>query len=171
MRHAGRGGLPLTGALVAVKAAEFHVAGEGVVLHAAGLGSCVAVMLYDAAARVTGLAHVMLPAAPTQRRCDFKPAKYADTAVPLLQTQMRHAGARGVLVAKLVGGSRMFGSLLGSGVNIGERNVEAAREALRRAGIPVLGEDVGGEYGRSVHVESAAFRVIVTSLSRGKREI
>lgn len=156
---------------IEVRAAEFGVASEGTMLHAAGLGSCVALVLFDPMSRVAGLAHIMLPVAPPEKGVVAKPAKFADTAVPLLQRQMRYAGARGALVAKLVGGARMFGSLLGSGANIGERNVQATREALRLAGIPVLGEDVGGDFGRSVYVDSRTFRVIVDSLVRGRREI
>jgi chemotaxis protein CheD len=153
-----------------VNVADFGVARGRGRLVTSGLGSCVALALFDRRECVAGLAHILLPAAlpgPGTPRA----AKFADLAVPMLVLEMRRAGATGPLTAKLVGGSRMFGSLLASGVNMGERNVAATRSALRAARIPVVGEDVGGEYGRSIVVDVATFTVHVTSLQRGARVI
>jgi chemotaxis protein CheD len=76
---------------------------------------------------------------------------------------MRALGARQhEIVAKLVGGASMFTALLpASGLQIGERNLIATRAALAEAGIPIVGEDVGGEHGRSVrfHVDSGVVGV------------
>ena len=55
-----------------------------------GLGSCVAIVLYDAAARVGGLAHVLLPS-PALSRQDSNPAKFPQTAVPRLLELMAAA--------------------------------------------------------------------------------
>lgn len=155
---------------VSVDVADFAVRrGEGT-LTTTGLGSCVAVMLHDASAAVTGLAHVLLPSSRVARG-PARPAKFADEAVPCLVDEMRRAGGHGPLQAKLVGGARMFGTLLSSGVNMGERNLEAVRTALEAAGIPVLAEDVGGEHGRNVEVDVATFAVRVTSLQRGDRAL
>ena len=45
------------------------------------LGSCVGVVLYDRAAKLGGLAHIVLPSA---RGAVDHPGKYADTAIPAL---------------------------------------------------------------------------------------
>lgn len=136
-----------------------------------GLGSCVAIVLYDAAARVAGLAHVLLPNEKYSRDRS-RPAKFAESAVPHLVTEMRRVGASGSLTARLVGGASMFGALLsGSGVNMGERNVSAARAALARARIPLVAEDVGGDYGRSVALCVASGSLVVRSVQRGTREL
>ena len=82
---------------------------------------------------------------------------------------MRRHGATGPLVARLVGGARMFGALLSSGTNMGQRNIEAVRRSLAALRIPVVAEDVGGEYGRSVRVDAATGLVRVRSLSGGDR--
>jgi chemotaxis protein CheD len=155
---------------IVVNVADFAVtAGHGR-LYTAGLGSCVAIALHDAKAGVAALAHVLLPSAAMRRGTEAaRPAKFADEAVPLLLREMRRLGASGPLTAKLVGGSRMFGSLLSSGVNMGERNIEAARRALVQAGVCIVAEDVGGEFGRNVLVDVATFRVRVSSLERGDR--
>ena len=80
------------------------------------------------------------------------PAKFPETAVPfLIQRLLPLGAARNRLVAKLAGGASMFAQLMSPGsVQMGERNIVASRAALREVGIPVVGEAVGGERGRTV---------------------
>jgi chemotaxis protein CheD len=52
------------------------------------------------------------------------------------------------------------------GLNMGERNLRAARAALEKVGIPILGEAVGADYGRSVRFTPAEGRTLVTSVGR-----
>jgi chemotaxis protein CheD len=135
------------------------------------LGSCVAIALWDERARVAGLAHVLLPDAALSRVHDM-PARFPASAVPALVAAMAEAGAPGPYVARLVGGASMFRALLEQGgVNVGARNVEAARRALDAAGIPCVAEDVGGEHGRSVFFHAASGRLQVRSLAVGDREL
>lgn len=143
--------------------------GEGT-LSTIGLGSCVAILLYDADARVGGLAHVLLPDADSGRD-RANPARYASTALPVLVKEMTALGAvPGRLTARLAGGASMFANLVPKGtVTIGTRNVDAAREVLAAAGIPLVGEDVGQDHGRSVYLSVADGRVEVRSLARGTR--
>jgi chemotaxis protein CheD len=116
-----------------------------------GLGSCVAVILDDRDARVGGVAHVVLPN-PALSRDHSNPARFAETAVPMLLGEMLRAGAtRGRIEARLVGGASLFAALTPPGtVQIGQRNVAACRTALEKAGIRIVREAVGGELGRSV---------------------
>lgn len=143
--------------------------GEGT-LSTLGLGSCVAIVLYDAEARVGGLAHVLLPE-PAMSRLRDNPARFPETAVPALIERMRALGAEPRRVtARLVGGASMFSSLLPRGApTIGGRNIENARKALRDAGITITGEDVGLEHGRSVYLHLADGQLEVRSLARGSR--
>jgi chemotaxis protein CheD len=147
-----------------VNIGDFAIAGGEAVLSTAGLGSCVALVLHDELSGIAGLAHILLPEAAAGVTSSH-PAKFADTAVVLLASEMRRHGASGSLVAKLAGGARMFASLLSSGVNMGQRNIDATRAALDLLGIPVVAEDVGGEYGRSVRVNATTGRVEVRSLT------
>lgn len=121
-----------------------------------GLGSCVAIMLYDKDAKVGGMAHVLLPSRSLARDSS-NPAKFPETAVPLLLQRMAQLGAdpRRV-VAKLAGGASMFAALMTPGtIQMGERNVVASRNALRDAAISITGEAVGGAQGRSVRFHLA----------------
>ena len=157
---------------VRVKVADFAVGRNGdTVITTLGLGSCVAIALYDPATRVGGLAHVLLPSENMARDRSNR-AKFPSAAVPLLLAEMRGLGSQSGVAARLVGGASMFASLLATGgVNIGERNVAASRAALAAAGVPVLGEDVGGDYGRSVYFHLADGRIEVHSLKAGRRVI
>lgn len=151
-----------------VRVAEFAIARSPDVLATVGLGSCVAIALWAGDARIAALAHVLLPDESMSRDTGNR-AKFATTAVPLLLDAMRRAGARGALVAKIAGGSSMFAALLSTaGMNVGERNVAAVRRALHASRVPIIGEDVGGDFGRSVYVHAETGVVIVRSLRRGE---
>src|SRR5262249_58279330 len=84
---------PVTGPIceIRVRVADYAVAATGTIT-TIGLGSCVAITLYDAAARVGGLAHVLLPS-ETLSRDRSNPAKFAVTVVPLLVSEMAKLGA------------------------------------------------------------------------------
>jgi chemotaxis receptor (MCP) glutamine deamidase CheD len=50
--------------------------------------------------------------------------------------EMRKLGASARITAKIAGGASMFGQLVnGTGINVGERNIVATREALAAAKI------------------------------------
>ena len=90
--------------------------------------------------------------------------------VRLRLARMRKRGAWGRPIAKIVGGASMFSSLLpSSGINMGERNVEATKRVLRLAEIPLVDSDTGGEHGRSVYFHLTDGRVVVKSLRMGER--
>ena len=152
-----------------MRVADDAVGARGDVLTTVGLGSCVAILLHDPAARVGGLAHVLLPNDALARAGGSR-AKFANTAVPLLLEEMAAAGAGRRVTARIVGGASMFAALLqAGGVNMGERNVAETVRALDRAGVPLVGRDTGGDYGRSVTLDVATGRVEVRSLKRGTR--
>ena len=154
---------------IRVKVADYAVAATGSIV-TIGLGSCVAIVLYDPGSRVGGLAHVLLPN-EAMSRDQSNPAKFPTTAVPLVLDEMRRLGARIERVhAKIVGGASMFGNLMpAGGINIGERNVTAVREVLAVTNVPIIAEDTGSDYGRSVYLFLADGRVEVRSLRKGAR--
>ena len=153
-----------------VRMGEYAVGQWEGTLVALGVGSCGAAILLDRGARVGGIAHVVLPAASLSRLHD-KPARSAETAIPLLVGAMKAAGADiQRVVARLVGGASMFAGLLPAGtVPMGERNLLAVRAALRAAGIPVVGESVGDSVGRSVWFDVARCSVLVRSVGQEDR--
>jgi chemotaxis protein CheD len=119
-------------------------------LVAYGLGSCVAICLFDAASQVAGMAHVVLPGAdPT----GVANGKYARSALPAMisKMQLQGAGDPRRYVARLAGGAQIL-TLGGTGTlpRIGEQNGIAVQEALQSYGISLKGADLGGSKGRSV---------------------
>ncbi len=155
-----------------VRVADARAAAAGGRLVTLGLGSCVAIILHDATAQVGGLAHVLLPS-PTLSRDRANPARYPETAVPHLVQELTALGAAPErLRARLVGGASMFASLSSPGVaQMGERNVQASRDALKAARIPLVAEDTGRDYGRSVYFDVADGRVEVRTVQHGSREL
>jgi len=148
-----------------VKVAEWAVEQGDGVLVTLGLGSCVAIMLHDAQSQAGAMAHVLLPSRSLARD-STNHAKFPDTAVPLLVDRLKRLGADPRrLVAKLAGGASMFSQLVTPGtIQMGERNVLAARSVLRAAGIPIMRESVGGERGRSIRFYVGDGRVEVRSV-------
>ncbi len=157
-----------SGPEILVRLGVIAIASGGETLVALGLGSCVAVLLHDQELQVGGLAHVLLPSQSLSRDRS-NPARTADTAIPAIAEQMRQRGASSQrLVARMVGGASMFADLLAAGtVHVGERNVAACRLALRREGIPVIAEAVGGNHGRSVWFDVGRGLVTVRSVHGG----
>lgn len=156
---------------IRVKVADLAVATGRTTVSTLGLGSCIAILVHAPRAQVGGLAHVLLPDESLARERG-NPAKFATTAVPMLIAEMTARGARGPIIAKLVGGASMFTSLLpAGGGNMGERNARAARQALARAGVPVVAEDTGGDFGRSVYLDVSDGRVRIRALGRGEYEL
>jgi chemotaxis protein CheD len=133
-----------------------------------GLGSCVAIVLHDAAARVGGLAHVLLPS-PALSRVDANAAKFPQTAVPrLLELMAKQGASPRRITGRLVGGASMFAALAPPGtIQMGERNLVASRQVLNAHGIPLVGEAVGGDYGRTVRLRVADGEVEVSSVAHG----
>jgi chemotaxis protein CheD len=154
---------------IRVKVADYAVAAEGVIA-TIGLGSCVAIALYDPTAHIGGLAHILLPD-ESMSRDRSNPAKFPATILPIVLEEMRRLGASKRRVrAKIAGGSSMFANLLAqNSINIGERNVASVRSVLAASKIPVVGEDVGSDHGRSVYLFMADGRVEVRSLRKGTR--
>ena len=158
----------MTGRELVVKVADLQVGGTGDRLVTVGLGSCIAIVLYDPAAKVGGLAHVLLPS-PALSRPDGNPAKSPHTAVPRLLELMTERGASPRRVtARLVGGASMFAALSPPGtIQMGERNVVASRQVLHSHSIPLVGEAVGGDYGRTVRLDVSDGTLEVRSVAHG----
>ena len=155
-----------------MKVADWAVENGEATIITLGLGSCVACVLHDPVAKVGGLAHILLPS-QTLARDRTNPAKFPETAVPLLLTELKRLGAttEGIR-ARLVGGAAMFANLGSPGVAMmGERNVQATKDALKLARIPVVGEDTGAGYGRSVYFHLPSCRLEVRSVQHGVREL
>lgn len=116
-----------------------------------GLGSCVGIAIRDKVSKVGGLAHVMLPDSTAIENNSNK-FKFADTGIEELVKQIIALGGnKARFEAKIAGGAQMFAFQNKSDMlRVGERNVEASKIKLKQLGIPIIAEDTGLNYGRTV---------------------
>ncbi len=149
-------------ATIKVGMADLNVCKAPDMITTLGLGSCIGIAVYDPVTKVGGLAHIVLPDS-TQMRNNSNIAKFADTGIEELIKRVTAAGAnKRRLVAKIAGGAKMFQvSGLSTVGNVGERNAQASRAKLKQLGIPLLAEDTGLNYGRTVELypETGEFRI------------
>lgn len=158
--------------IVKVGMADYKTIKSTGILTTLGLGSCVGIALYDRINRIAGLAHIMLPSSIEIKNNSNK-AKFADTAVEELINEMILLGAcKNFLVAKLAGGSQMFS--FDSNVDIlriGERNVIASRKKLKELDVPIIAEDTGGNYGRTIELNSQDGNLLIKTIGHGLKNI
>ncbi len=158
----------MSGREVMVRVADLRSGLADDTLVTVGLGSCVAILLHDAEARVGGMAHILLPS-PVLSRRDSNPAKFPQTAVPRLLELMAADGAKPQrITARLAGGASMFAALAPPGtIQMGERNLVAARQVLNSHQVPLVGESVGGDFGRTVRFRVCDGRVEISTVIHG----
>jgi chemotaxis protein CheD len=158
--------------VIKVGMADLNAGRHPCMLTTLGLGSCVGISLFDRKTRISGMAHVMLPSSK-QARDASNAAKFADTGIIDLVNKMLGLGAgRTTLVAKLAGGAQMFAFKDVSEVmRIGDRNIEAARHILSLIRIPVLSEDVGANFGRTIELYSEDGSLLIKTIGHGSKTI
>ncbi|MBF0620654.1 MAG: chemotaxis protein CheD [Magnetococcales bacterium] len=111
------------------------------------LGSCIAVCLYDSTTKYGGMNHFKLPL----WNGDGLPSpKFGNIAITKLTEKMEFIGCqRRNLKAKVFGGGAVIQNSSGL-LNVGERNIQAARDVLAELRIPVVANDVGGNASRKI---------------------
>ena len=135
------------------------------------LGSCIGICMVDEATGIGGLSHIMLPDSTQSMNGKDMPMRFADTAVPMLINQLVALGAsRSRLRAKIAGGAVMFATA-SDRFNIGERNIEAVTNALRKENIPIIAKDVGLNYGRTVYFYPETGIMEVKAAAKGTKQL
>lgn len=137
-----------------------------------GLGSCVGVALYDRENKIAGLVHIMLPDSKQFKEI-VNPFKYADLGIEKLFFQMlSRGGNKCCITAKIAGGASMFNFTDKRIVSdIGQRNIIATKEAIKRLSIPIIAEDVGGNKGRTMIFDSENGSVIIRSVGNDLKKL
>lgn len=156
--------------LIKIGMAELRVAKSPDVLETVGLGSCIAIILYDKIAKLGGMAHIMLPRSDMARDKTNK-AKFADTAIDIMFDEMLKLGAtQRNIRAKIFGGANMFSGVSSETLlNVGVRNAMAVQSELEEKGIKIVGQEVGGTIGRTVIFDTEDGRVGVKTVGGEER--
>ena len=160
------------GVVIKVGMADLKTGRAPDILTTLGLGSCIGIALWDPTTKIGGLAHVMLPDS-TKIRNNSNIAKFADTGITELVRQMEEMGVpRKRLVAMIAGGARMFEVSGSTSVgNIGEKNAIASKQKLKELGIPILAEDTGLNYGRTVELNCENGDYVIKAVGKSVKTI
>ena len=153
--------------IVLVGMAELKIGKAPGQISSLGLGSCIGICAYYPPFKVGGISHIMLPSSKMVIDGPIKPEKFADTAVPLLVSEMEKLGAnKNLLIIKIVGGAEMF-LLHGQDdhLRIGIKNISAVEEACEELGLKIVAKSVGGNSGKSVILDLDSGDLRVRTLS------
>lgn len=133
---------------IEVKTADFSMGKAPQILETRGIGSCVAVCLYEKNKKIGALMHIMLPKSNEDQ---LNPLRFADTAFALVFKEFEKlAVSKKNLDAKIVGGASMFKITDDSIGDIGTRNIKSVESILQNEGISLHSKDTGGTVGRSL---------------------
>ncbi len=151
---------------------EIMVAESPDLLRAVGIGSCIAVTLYDRDNTIGGLAHVVLPCIEEAHN-KSNPARFTDVAIGMMIDQMQAHGAHiQDIRAKIFGGANMFPEIISadSTMDIGRRNISAVREELEKHNIQIVAEELGDHIGCSVLFNTEDGSVVVKTAHNGEKK-
>lgn len=153
--------------LVRVGMADYKIATAPKILTTLGLGSCVGISLYDSKRKIAGMAHIMLPDS-TEFANKANPAKYADLGIDLMIKDMITMGAvKRDLTAKIAGGAQMFAfSNNNAMLRVGQNNVEATKRVLQRNSIPIIAEETGENFGRTIEFYTETGELLIKAVGK-----
>jgi chemotaxis protein CheD len=123
------------------------------------LGSCIAICLFDRIRRAGGMNHFIY----ADSKGKYFNDSYGDISCENLIRKMINSGSRKEdLTARIYGGSS---SQNGTQVfSPGIKNIEVAKTILQKWNIPILTEDLGGCYGRTITFQTESDQVTVRKL-------
>ena len=138
--------------------------GSGILITYA-LGSCIGLCFHDPRLKLGALLHIMLPLNMETGRKN--PMKYADTGIRETLRQLEAKGAsKSRMTVKIAGGAKMFEVNGGNLGNIGQRNIESVHLILRKEGIRLMAEDVGGTVARTLLFDVVSGQGCIRSYGR-----
>ncbi len=138
------------------------------VLKTYGLGSCVAVMVYDKVEKMGALIHIALPDSSIDpEKAADRPAYFVDTGMAKMFNEISAKGtSRRNVWIKIAGGASIMDAQ--KTFDIGRRNALAIKKWLWKHRFGVLKEDIGGTGSRTVTFRIEDGDII---LSSGNKEL
>ena len=150
---------------ITVGIADMKIAQGSGILITYALGSCIGLCFHDPRLKLGALLHIMLPLKMETGRTN--PMKYADTGIRETLRQLEAKGAsKSRMTVKIAGGAKMFEVNGGNLGNIGQRNIESVHLILRKEGIRLMAEDVGGTVARTLLFDVVSGQGCIRSYGR-----
>lgn len=114
-----------------VPAGSFHFGSRKSILLQAFLGSCVGVAIYDPAAEIGGMIHLLLPE-PVNPASGFQAERYACTGLPIFLKVLHDAGASSEKMQAVVAGGALVDPVSEQdlALNIGGRTADVVKNIL-----------------------------------------
>lgn len=155
--------------LIRVGMADYKICRSPDQIATLGLGSCIGVAIYSEATKWCGLAHVMLPDSKKSLQSANR-MKFADTCLlDMYEKLLPYGGESGQFYAKIAGGAQMFSYQTENKLlNIGEQNRQAVYNFLREHKIPIVAEDVGKDFGRTIRFDPERRTLHITAMGVGE---
>lgn len=128
------------------------------------LGSCISACIRDKKQGIGGLNHFMLPSSNKGDWGGMSSAstRYGNFAMEhLINEILKKGGLKQNLEAKIFGGGDFMD---GNTLRIGDSNVDFAREYLKIEGIPIVNEDIGGNFSRKIYYHPDDGKVIMKKI-------
>ena len=122
------------------------------------LGSCVAACIRDPVSEIGGMNHFLLPEVPDGADDSANAAaRYGSVAMErLINDILAHGGRRSRLEVKVFGGAKVIDTSL----DIGAKNADFVLTYIRREGLSLVSQDLGGATARRVHYFPHTGRVL-----------
>ena len=150
---------------ITVGIADMKIAQGSGILITYALGSCIGLCFHDPRLKLGALLHIMLPLNMETGRKN--PMKYADTGIRETLRQLEAKGAsKSRMTVKIAGGAKMFEVNGGNLGNIGQRNIESVHTILRKEGLRLMAEDVGGQVARTLLFDVVSGQGCIRSYGR-----
>ena len=148
-----------------VNMGELKVGRDNDILAAYGIGSCVIVACYDRTKAVAAMLHGILPEKAGGRNSTEN--KYLSSGIDnMIKLLIKEGVSIKDMEAKIFGGAKMFDVKVDS-ETIGERNIKMAKDELKKKNVPLMAEDTGSNYGRSIEFSVLDKRATVRSFQKG----
>jgi chemotaxis protein CheD len=125
------------------------------------LGSCLGITIYDPAARIGALLHIMLPDSSIDpAKAEQNPWMFVDVGFPKMIEDCVAAGVRKEhMILKVAGGACAHGNPDEDYFQIGKRNFVMLRKILWQKGLLLKAYDVGGGHSRTMTLDLSSGEV------------
>lgn len=149
--------------LYEIYAGEYFVTKKKKIVIQTLLGSCVAACLQDTDNQVTGINHFMLPGKPRSDKIMYnEDYRYGINSMEIvINTMMKKGAQRSNLKAKVFGGGRVIQNSLN---RVSRSNVKFIKKFLKMEEIPVINENLGGDFGRKILLLPDSFNVYLKKI-------
>lgn len=152
--------------MIFIKSGECHVRRAGGRIRT-DLGSCVALCLWDARARVGGMNHYLLPGDGLNPPEDLTNGRLANQT--LLFEMLKNGATLQTLQGAVVGGGQLFPE--NDIFAIGANNAAVAEFILGQYRVPMVFQRVGGQLSRSVEMDVLSGLLTVREIRLGTSHV